>query len=825
MSLKIWLPLDGTLTNKGYADVKFTMVNGGPAPDNDGIIGKCYYFDETTNNTAIQMPRQFDETLKEFSYTCWFKPVNTKVGALFSNRNTSNSGGLAIILNSNGKILFDMGARISREKEFDVGTWYHLGFTYQYPGKARIYINGELFYETNAQPATSVFNADYTYIGCTTSADGSRANWLNGWLNDVRIFDHCLSATEVREISRGLVLHYKLDDVNPNPNILLDSNESSLTKVYGSKDRYFESASSGTFTCEFEEISDPPAPGIKYGIHQTVTGASMFHSLVFYYMPAIEGTTYTMSCYVKKISGGSGLGFSFQHGRSPYDRQDITLIDDNKWHQYSYTFVADAENDINNLTRVYCGGLASVGEVLICGYKYEEGPVATRWIPNEVEPHYNEAINVIACDSSGYGRHGKIVGTPISYYDTPRYNASTYIEDGTVSKIETPSLSFYPRAITMNIWFKSTNTTPTGSYHMMVDSVVNRGWYEMDVYKDGRYRAGVYVNGTRRAATCTSNTGLDGNWHMYTLTYDGTNVNRYVDAELDTATEAVYTTGLPSPTALKIGCCGDALSYAVTEGSMSDFRIYATALSVADILNLYQAGMKVDKNGGFHAHEIRECDIESFHKTGVVTARNITEIVPNLHYDKNVYREPDGSLWVKIAMYNDPDTNGIFEQTDDFPHGVYKNASVWYDAEQVIANLSTYEFLVIQQATVGNTVFKHRWVQTINPLTAVYADVTPSSENITRVTTSGYSDSTTGGGMFLKNSYTRLCIADSASGHYYGAFGTWTLSSDKVPGYPGHTNISTGFLELYARIDNQPNNLGFKILKNSGIYADQFVEM
>jgi len=31
-------------------------------------------------------------------------------------------------------------------------------------------------------------------------------------MNDVRLYDHCLSSAEVSEIARGLILHYKLDN-------------------------------------------------------------------------------------------------------------------------------------------------------------------------------------------------------------------------------------------------------------------------------------------------------------------------------------------------------------------------------------------------------------------------------------------------------------------------------------------------------------------------------------------------------------------------------------------------------------------------------------
>ena len=44
---------------------------------------------------------------------------------------------------------------------------------------------------------------------------GSRytlANWFNGRMNDLRIYDHTCSAKEIAEIAKGLYIHYKLNE-------------------------------------------------------------------------------------------------------------------------------------------------------------------------------------------------------------------------------------------------------------------------------------------------------------------------------------------------------------------------------------------------------------------------------------------------------------------------------------------------------------------------------------------------------------------------------------------------------------------------------------
>jgi len=46
VSLRVWLPLNGTLDNQGLDDIT-TTLSGGIAIDNSGKIGKCYNFDGT----------------------------------------------------------------------------------------------------------------------------------------------------------------------------------------------------------------------------------------------------------------------------------------------------------------------------------------------------------------------------------------------------------------------------------------------------------------------------------------------------------------------------------------------------------------------------------------------------------------------------------------------------------------------------------------------------------------------------------------------------------------------------------------------------------
>lgn len=136
--------------------------------------------------------------------------------------------------------------------------WYHVTAIYNNT-ILKLYINGILIQTWNS--TITPVSASTIYVGMR----GGGFGYFNGLINDVRIYDHALSDKEVEEIAKGLVLHYKLDNI-VNPNLLIDSNAPSLTKVNATHNRYLEGASSGSYTVTFEELTDPPEIGIKYGV-------------------------------------------------------------------------------------------------------------------------------------------------------------------------------------------------------------------------------------------------------------------------------------------------------------------------------------------------------------------------------------------------------------------------------------------------------------------------------------------------------------------------------------------------------------------------------
>lgn len=207
------------------------------------------------------------------------------------------------------------------------------------------------------------------------------------------------------------------------------------------------------------------------------------------------------------------------------------------------------------------------------------------------------------------------------------------------------------------------------------------------------------------------------------------------------------------------------------------------------------------------------------YKTGIVSESSFSETLM-CQYDTNFYDEPDGSVWIRISHHNNP-TTYKFASTDTFASSVYKDDNRWFNVSLCNVITGTWEVMVKQKTTSTATETKFRWTQKTNPMLGTYEDVAPSSANIVRNTSSGYTVSSFGG-LYKLNSNTYLVATNGSKGNWWGAIGAWGAHQGGIPGYNAQV-VTTGYIDLYLRVDNISNSKTSKY--KVGFCSNEFFEI
>ena len=210
MSLQVWLPLNGDLRNKGVANIGEPSYQAVTYPD--GKIGKCMEgkVGWHLNNEILG---------NEWSVATWYLSPQTFVSSnqLIFCKNIKESNDAQIYLSIIGGTQLNLGINNSiyataTNYTFETNTWYHIAATYN-GNVAKLYINGVLK-SSAAISRTLVTGRLNIYLSSrSVSEDGTTPGTTGrtSHMNDFRLYDHALSAAEVKEISRGLIVHYPLD--------------------------------------------------------------------------------------------------------------------------------------------------------------------------------------------------------------------------------------------------------------------------------------------------------------------------------------------------------------------------------------------------------------------------------------------------------------------------------------------------------------------------------------------------------------------------------------------------------------------------------------
>lgn len=583
MSLLIWLPLNGDLTQQGLSNV--TVTNNGATVDNNGKIGKCYSFGSAKRITVSQ-PANLSTAAASLS--CWVNLstwgtsydslVNLSTGTgwndtrlAFVRNNTANRIGFCI---ANGST-FNITVMTS---DLPLNTWTHLTGTFD-GSTIKIYVNGVLNNSTTTTFNSIVYSNAVLNIGSWSNSNNYP---INGKLNDVRVYNHALSAKEVKELAKGLVLHYRL--AGPGQENLIKDSQLPI----------FDYGGGGAWCTFTKSIVEDNGLCCRFDCTATGVGGR------YYYPYGIDITTWAGQVFTWSFEAKANRNIIFQAG---HERGGVTAITVTpQWTTFSKTWTFTSSG--NYAFVMYPDINISVGDWFeIRNIKIEKGSVATPWCPNPADALYNTMgyNNNIEYDCSGYSRNGTKSGSITWDVDSPRYTTSYKFNTGS-DYIKT-NFSATMNELSISFWVKPSSSN--GGYSIICSNYNNPSgglWLATNC-------EGCSVWAYRYAYMNVSGSLANNVWHHCVYTFKNGVSKWYVNGEEKTLTQNTYTGTTMPITDLTIGNSYTGTSWSTKRyGNLSDFRLYCTALSAEDIAELYHSAVIVDNTGKTYAYEYFEAN-------------------------------------------------------------------------------------------------------------------------------------------------------------------------------------------------------------------------
>lgn len=584
MALQVWLPLNGTIINQGVSGLS---TSGSPTSWGNGLMGKCAVF---AGNQAVATETTHSlDYIDNISWACWVNTAfnnsgDTQQYILSVGRVDYNSFGygLQCLDSANCRVWFGTST-------YDIpivgGKWTHIVFT-KHGNDIKIYLNG-------VQQVTTTFNGTKPTFSESVGLgvgyfhySGGNIYRYNGSICDVRIYDNTLSPKEVHEIAQGLCCHYPLNDPYAT---------GSINKYSGDNFEGKPSGSSYTVTKLANER------GYNYKLSYTGTGNNTWPNFYFPTFSFTAGKTYDYSCKVRCHSKNFNISFRAAHIRNDWVTSMKTItVADNQWHEYHIQIKLDAkytrsgtEYDTKPLVEFYSESLATKDMVYTCDFDLKD--VCVSECSTAASGSNGSWADNTVYDTSGMGNHGSVTSAyrPVLAGDSPMYDRCYEFPYKSYITGKMPFDGQAASNFTISVWL---NQIEGGAYSTWLNSNGYGGsglWLAVNTEGCAQwgYRS-VSPNYVKGGSNIAVNT-----WHLFTYVYKEGVATWYLDGKKNCSATYADKTIMPAGTFT----LGD--SYTGSDwntnfhGKLSDFRIYATALSDADIAKLYNTPVSITSNG------------------------------------------------------------------------------------------------------------------------------------------------------------------------------------------------------------------------------------
>lgn len=611
MGLQIWLPLNGSIYNQGldgdaitnssgitYASIgkigSQSLLSGSMTTSKnylgyEGTICFWIYITENSNRGMLYGNSDTGASLYNRKWSLFLYPTRNDLHCWGCQKDSKNSS-------PNG--IWQLNGVIPDNK------WTHICITHN-RSMQYIYING-------IQVAHKEWDSsgDITFDVSTPLMK----NDVGRYLQDYRIYDNCLSPKQVKEISKGLICHYSLGEVDGKiggRNLIKNGKGNVKAGFFKNfptvTDEYGEFTLKSKKTYATIDLNG----GFVYGCRDYIVGEKYTWSYDIMYIAwnfptgSNRGEFWMGQRYINAPSGETATGAwrgVTQHNLPVVGQNGCEL---NKWYhiKQTVTIPQQASSNVgqhgaisfyNSNANVEASFTARIKNV-----KFEKSSTATSWTPAP-EDDASFYDNVIY-DTSGYCNNGSVTDStcPTWSSDTPRYKGS-YVFNGNKQyvKFQNPITSS-STDFTISCWVKFDDTTGNSTICTMRTAVGNG----IALFKIGnKIRFDDNAQFTFSDYTISANA-----WTHVVVTRLSSCKKLYVNGILKQTVNTVGDMKLISNVGT-IGASsqgGDGISNYLN-GQLSDFRIYATALDNQTIEELYKVGASLDSSGNLYAYDFNE---------------------------------------------------------------------------------------------------------------------------------------------------------------------------------------------------------------------------
>lgn len=542
----------------------------------------------------------------QITLSAWIKPSKQDTQYILKKARYDSVNGYELSLSSSGKVFVrfnqkssDNALRVNSTTNYpsNGNTWMHVAATYD-GTTIKLYINGELNASSN-----QTFTIGTNSVGLGLGAEDSGTSPFKGQLDDVRVYDHALTAAEVKMLSdlppvvnagadqsinlpNSAQLNGSInDDGLPNPPASVSSAWSVVSGpgevIFGNSAALQTGATfsqAGTYVLRLTgddgfwavqddlvvEVHSQPgvnqAPEVNAGGDQTITlpGLAQLNGSVnddgFPNPPGAVTSTWS------KVSGPGNVVFG-----------NAGALQTTAGFSSAGTYVLRLSANDGDLT-------GSDDLSVLVNPQDVSGPVGW-W-------KLDDGTGNSAADSSGAGNTGTLVNNPTWSGGVLGGGMNFNGSNQRVSIPDNNSLDL-TNQITIAAWIKPGKKDTQYPIKKARSDSING--YELSLSSSGKVFVRFNQASSDNAYRLNSTTSypIDGNtWMHVAATYDGTTLKLYINGVLDASMNAAVTI---ANNAIPLSLGSDDQNVAPFQGGLDDVRIYNRALSAAEIQTLNSA--------------------------------------------------------------------------------------------------------------------------------------------------------------------------------------------------------------------------------------------